>query len=121
VAHLVAAAETLVREGQHEEAATLLRTALQLDPFRAEARSLLGKVRDAQIRELYSLLPRDHVPVPARKLESSSPRERRVFDRLNGRWDVAAVAMTSGLGELEALRALRRLVHAGVVRLRPPR
>jgi hypothetical protein len=121
VAHLVTAAESLEREGQHEEAATLLRTALQLDPFRAEARALLGRVREAQIRELYAVLPSDHVPTVARSPESPSPRERRVLDRLNGRWDVAAVAMTSGLGELEALRALRSLVHAGAVSLQPPR
>jgi hypothetical protein len=118
VAHLVQAAEHLRAEGQHEEAATLLRTALQLDPFRGEARTLLAKVREAQLRELYSQLPRDRVPVLVRAPESPSPRQRRVIDQLNGRWDVAAVAITSGLGELEALRALRTLVHAGAVTLK---
>jgi hypothetical protein len=118
VAHLVQAAEHLRAEGQHDEAATLLRTALQLDPFRAEARALLGRVREAQLKELYGQLPRDRVPVLVRAPEAPSPRQRRVLDQLNGRWDVAAVALTSGLGELEALRALRTLVHAGAVTLK---
>jgi hypothetical protein len=30
---------------------------------------------------------------------------------------VAALALTSGVGELETLRALKRLVHAGAVSL----
>jgi hypothetical protein len=121
VTHLVKAAETLVNEGQHEEAATLLRSALNLDPFRAEARALLGRLRDVQLRGLYAQLPRDHIAERGRTLESPSPRERRVFDQVNGRWDVAALTLTTGLGELETLRALRSLVHAGAVRLHPPR
>jgi hypothetical protein len=46
-----------------------------------------------------------------------STKERRVLSQVNGRWDVAALALTTGVGELEMLRALRRLVHAGLVAL----
>ena len=117
VAHLVQAAESMLGEGQHDEAAALLRSALALDPFRAEARALLARSRDAQLAALYQAMPRDHVPrlAATEKRLTLSARERRVLSQVNGRWDVAALALTSGVGELETLRALRRLVHAGVV------
>jgi hypothetical protein len=119
VAHLLKAAEQMVAEGQNEEAATLLRSALNLDPFRADARAMLGRVRAAQIEELYRVLPRERVPQLKRAPAAPpSPRERRVLEQVNGRWDVGALALTSGLGELETLRALRALVHAGAVELR---
>jgi hypothetical protein len=123
VAHLVRAAETLLRELQHDEAATLLRSALAMDPWRADARTLLVAVRAAQLRELYAAMPREAVPRVARPSEARgtalSPRERKVLAHVNGRWDVAALALTTTLGELETLRALGSLVHAGVVRLEP--
>jgi hypothetical protein len=122
VAHLVRAAENLIVEEQYDEAATLLRSALNLDPFRSEARGLLRRVREAQLKELYESMPRDRVPVlgvaPARLGQFSlAPRERKLLEQVNGRWDVSALTLTTALGELETLRALRRLVHAGVVRL----
>jgi len=118
VAHLIKAAEELQAEEQHDAAATLVRTALNLDPFRAEARALLARVREAQLRELYEQLPRDRVVHLRRAPPSPSPRERRVLEQVNGRWDVSALALTTGLGELETLRTLRTLVHAGAVELR---
>ena len=42
--------ETMVDEGQHDEAAALLRSALALDPFRADARALMKRVARAQLR-----------------------------------------------------------------------
>jgi len=128
VEHLLRSAETLEAEGQHEEAATLLRSAVALDPFRSDARALLRKVSEAQLADLYRLLPRDHVPrarAGAARSQTSdgailSPRERRLLAHVNGRWDVQALSMTTALGELETLRALQRLIHAGVVTLSPP-
>jgi hypothetical protein len=122
VAHLVQAAQAMVDEGQHEEAAALLRSALTLDPFRADARALLARSRAAQLEALYTAMPRERVPKVAaapgklRRLPLTA-RERRVVAHVNGRWDVAALALTTGFGELETLRALRRLLHAGVITL----
>lgn len=116
VAHLVHAAEALIAEQQHEEAVTLLRTALGLDPFRQDARALLKRVRDAQLEELYAYLPREHVPKRTRRDPAGlAARDRALLHQVNGRWDVSAYVITSGLGELETLRALRRLKHAGLV------
>jgi hypothetical protein len=122
VEHLVRAARSLEQEGQHEEASTLLRSAVAMDPFRAELRELLRSSLDAQLRLLYEVLPVERVPrlmVPSQRAEQLqlSPRERKVLAHINGRWDVQALGITSGLGELETLRALRRLIHAGVVEL----
>jgi hypothetical protein len=103
VAHLVQAARAMIDEGQHDEAAALLRSALAVDPFRAEARELLKRSREQQL------------PATALRTLPLSTRERRVLSQINGRWDVGALALTTGVGELETLRALRRLVHAGVV------
>jgi hypothetical protein len=118
VAHLVQAAQTMVQEGQHDEAAALLRSALALDPFRADARALMKESREAQLVSLYEAMPPQRVPTVVGKSykgASLSTRERRVLSQVNGRWDVAALALTSGVGELETLRALRRLIRAGVV------
>jgi hypothetical protein len=122
VAHLLRAAESLLGEGQNEEASTLLRSAIAMDPFRPEARALLKRCREAQLGELYGVLPPGEIPKVA--LSASEllrldlpPREKKLLATINGRWDVATLAVTTSLGELETLRTLRRLVHAGVVRL----
>jgi hypothetical protein len=122
VEHLVRAAETMIAEKQYEEAATLLRSSVAMDPFRSDARALMKKCRDAQLIELYARLPPSQVVAPALSHEKISaitlpPRERKLVSTINGRWDVATLTVTTGLGELETLRALLRLVHAGVVRL----
>lgn len=121
VGHLVQAAQTMVTEGQHDEAAALLRSALALDPFRADARALLLSSREAQLAALYEAMPGERVPAVVRREAKGavlSTRERRVLSQVNGRWDVAALALTTGVGELETLRALRRLIHSGLVELR---
>jgi hypothetical protein len=117
VAHLVQAARTMVDEGQHDEAAALLRSALALDPFRADARALMTRSRQEQLRALYDELPARALPHIARAGTEVplSTKERRVLSQVNGRWDVGALALTTGVGELETLRALRRLVHVGLV------
>lgn len=119
VAHLVQAAGSMVEEGQHDEAAALLRSALALDPFRADARALMKTSREAQLRALYQDLPAQALPHIARAGTEVplSTRERRVLAHVNGRWDVGALALTTGVGELETLRALKRLIHVGLVAL----
>ena len=116
VAHLVQAAQTMVDEGQHDEAAALLRSALALDPFRADARALMKTRRaSGSSRRLYAQLPA-HVGAAHRARRRPRCRCRRGAARaehVNGRWDVGALALTTGVGELETLRALRRLVHVG--------
>jgi hypothetical protein len=120
VEHLMRAAEALHEEGQHEEAAALLRSAVSMDPFRADVRQLLRKTRDTQLAQLYKALPREGVPrlaVPPKSVVDMTlePRERKLLTCINGRWDVATLTLTTALGELETLRAMRKLMHAGVL------
>ena len=119
VAHLVHAGQSMIEEGQHDEAAALLRSALAIDPFRADARELLKRSRERQVEALYAQLPPRAVPSIARAGTEVplSMKERRVLSHVNGRWDVGALALTTGVGELDTLRALRRLLRAGVVSL----
>jgi len=118
VAHLVQAARSMIEEGQHDEAAALLRTALAVDPFRAEARELIKRSREQQLAALYAEMPTHAVPRVVKKTPRGVPlsqKERRVLSQVNGRWDVGALALTSGVGELDTLRALKRLSRAGLV------
>jgi hypothetical protein len=126
VEHLVRAADSLISENQLDEAATLLRSAVAMDPFRADARALMQKCKNAQLIQLYARLPPSQIPEIVMRPERIAaldlpPRERRLIGAITGggRWDVATIAIVSGMGELETLRALGRLVHAGVVRLSP--
>ncbi|HEX8951430.1 MAG TPA: DUF4388 domain-containing protein, partial [Polyangia bacterium] len=83
VAHLVQAAQSMIAEGQHDEAAALLRSALALDPFRADARALMGRSREQQLEALYGQLPPHAVPRIARKSAGTplSAKERRVLSQ----------------------------------------
>jgi tetratricopeptide (TPR) repeat protein len=117
---LVKNGEILLGEKQYDEAAAVLRSALSLDPFNAQARDLLHRTREEQLAELYQTLPPYKIPnlrVPRERLDrmSLNDRERQVATRINGRWDVGALALMLPIGELETLRALRKLVQLGAV------
>ena len=119
---LVANAEVLVDEKQYDEAAALLRSALDLDPYDAPARQLMHRARAEQVEELYQRFPPYRVPVVCQGREqlqkiNLSARERYVLHRIDGRRDVATLTVSTPLGELETLRALRKLHHAGLVEL----
>ena len=117
---LVTNGKLLVEEHQYDEAATLLRSALDLDPFRADARDLLHRAREEQLAELYQTIPPYKVPVlrvPRERLARLplSDRERQVASRISGKWDVGALALMLPVGELETLRILRKLAHVGAI------
>jgi hypothetical protein len=117
---LVRNGEILIGERQYDEAAAVLRSALNLDPFHTKARDLLHRTREEQMAELYQTLPPYKVPilrVPRERFDrmSLTDRERQVASRINGRWDVGALALMLPIGELETLRALRKLVQLGAV------
>jgi Domain of unknown function (DUF4388) len=119
---LVRNAAILVDEHQYEEAATLLRAALDLDPFRDDARALLRRAGGEQLADLYQVIPPYKVPVltvPRERLGrlNLTPREQHIAARINGRWDVGALAVLTPLGELETMRVVKKLLHMGAARL----
>jgi hypothetical protein len=119
---LVNNAGALLEEKQFDEAAALLRSALDLDPYHEIARRLLHRARAEQLEELYQEFPPYRVPSlvdrAGRDSPSLSPRERYLLARVNGDRDVGALTVMTPLGELETLRALKKFHHLGVVSFR---
>jgi len=54
---------------------------------------------------------------PELATRSLSHRELYLAERLNGKWDVGMLVVATPLGELDTLRILRKLLHAGLVKL----
>ena len=46
-----------------------------------------------------------------------TPTDREVASRVNGRWDVASIALACPLREVETLKSLRKLARLGLVEL----
>jgi len=120
---LVASARPLLAERQFDEAATLLRSALDLDPYQAEARGLLHRAREEQLEELYRQLPPYRVPVlqgsrDTDRARALPPRERYLLSRVDGERDVGALTVMTPMGELETLRVLKKFQHVGLIKLR---
>lgn len=115
-------ARILLEEQQYEETREVLGTALNVEPNNREARKLLTELRAAHLASLYHLVPPHRVPVIALDPEALAdldltPREKYLASRLDGRWDVASLVVTTPLSELDTLRTLRKFLHAGIARL----
>ena len=113
----------LLAEQQYEEAREVLATVLHVEPNNREARALLIELRAAHLASLYQLVPPHRVPElmldrAALAALDLTPRENFLANRLDGRWDVACLIVTTPLSELDTLRILRKLLHAGIARLR---
>ncbi len=125
VARLVAQAQALVAERQFDEAGIVFKALLAADPSDRRVRTLLREAEREQAAALYEELSPVAVPLlaaGAAALDAPEPRrlsaaDREVASRVNGRWDVAALALASPLREVETLKALRKLVRLGIVRL----
>ncbi|MFH0901987.1 MAG: DUF4388 domain-containing protein [Pseudomonadota bacterium] len=123
VVQLIATARTLLEEKQFDEVAALLRSVVDLDPFNSEARELLRQARAEQLVQLYQEFAPYRIPVasftPERlRTVALHPRERYLLSRIDGHRDIGTLAMITPLGELEMLRVLKRLRHAGLVSVR---
>lgn len=127
VARLVDQAQALVAERQFDEAAIVFRSLLAADPSDRRVRMLLRESEREQLAALYEELSPVAVPVlagaapgavetPARRRLTAADEE--VVGRVNGRWDVASIALASPLREVETLKSLRKLVRLGLVVLR---
>ncbi len=118
---LLETAELLLQEQQYDEAKEVLGTAANLAPDHPRPRLLLQQAREAQLQHLYQQVPPHRVPLLAVPLEklgeyALGPRETYLASRLNGRLDVATLVVATPVGELETLRVLAKLLHAGLVR-----
>jgi hypothetical protein len=127
VARLISQAQALVAQRQFDEASIVFKALLAADPSDRRVRALLREAEREQLAALYEELSPVAVPVlvggpasletPAGRRLSSADRE--VAGRVNGRWDVASIALASPLREVETLKALRKLGRLGLVALQP--
>ncbi len=125
VSALVDQAQALVAQRQFDEAAIVFRSLLAADPSDRRVRNLLRESEREQVATLYEEL--SPVAVPSllggpSSLESAAGRrltatDREVAGRINGRWDVASIALACPLREVETLKALRKLVRLGLIDL----
>ncbi len=125
VARLVGQAQALVALRQFDEASIVFKTLLAADPSDRRVRALLREAEREQVAALYEELSPVAVPVltagpgsldsPAGRRLSTADRD--VADRVNGRWDVASIALASPLREVETLKALRKLARLGMIEL----
>ncbi len=125
VSRLIDQAQALVLERQFDEAAIVFKSLLAADPSDRRVRNLLREAEREQVAALYEDLSPVAVPLllggPA-ALESRAARrltsaDREVASRVNGRWDVASIALACPLREVGTLKALRKLVRLGLVDL----
>ena len=89
------------------------------DPIRFKK---LNKVTVQQIGWHEGLFERSDVPSREQDAigadtEGFNSQEKYLLARINGRWDIAAVVVAMPIGELETLRALKKLIHVEVVGL----
>ena len=119
---LIDNAAVLLLERQFEEARELLSTILSLEPENTEARRLVRQLREEHLHYLYQQMPPHLTPVlsiPRERLKQMPLSQKELFlgGRLNGKWDVGMLVVSTSLGELDTLRVLRKLIHAGIARL----
>ena len=117
---LVNSARLMIEERQFDEARTLLVTAANLDPDNGETRSALRRLRREHKAYLYQQvqpywIPRQAVPRAQLAQLSLSPREQYLISRLKSGLDVSTLIVATPLGEMETLRILHKLKHAGLV------
>lgn len=123
VSTLIDKAQLLVAEKQFDEAAIVFRSLLAADPSDRRVRALLREAEREQVAALWEELTPVAVPVlpggpesldtpGARRLTAA---DREVAARVNGVWDVSAIALACPLREVETLRSLRKLARLGLV------
>ncbi|MBN2342170.1 MAG: DUF4388 domain-containing protein [Deltaproteobacteria bacterium] len=122
VRELIENASVLLSERQYEEARELLATILNLEPENKRAKELSRTLREEQLKYLYEQIPPHKTPeliISRERLQQMPLSHKEIFlgGRLNGRWDVGMLVMATSLGELDTLRVLRKLIHAGIVQL----
>lgn len=125
VSALVDQAQLLVAERQFDEASIVFKSLLAADPSDRRVRNLLREAEREQVATLYEELSPVAVPVllaGPTTLDSPAGRrltfaDREVAARVNGTWDVASIALSSPLREVETLKAIRKLVRLGLADL----
>lgn len=121
---LVARARERLETGDAERAVEILDQAATAAPRSIEIRKLLDRASAAFRETVYANhLPPDRVPVLTRPFDQLTgewltPEEGFLLSRIDGAWDLRSIIGISPLGEVEALRILKRLKDRGIIAIR---
>ena len=121
---LVSRARQKLSTGDPGEALDLLSQAISVSPHEREIRSLYETASDLFKQQVQgNAMSPERVPFLKRDLdtllgESLTPEEVFLISRINGSWDLQSIISISPLGEVEALRLLKKLKDRGILGLR---
>jgi len=119
---LVENAKILIAEHQFEEAREVLSTVISISPDNRETITLMRTLRSQYLAYLYEQIPPHKTPLlkisrAFIKTKKLSSKEQYLAERINGKWDVGMLVVATPLGELDTLRSLKKLIHAGIIYL----
>ena len=123
-AALVTHARERLAAGDPEQALELIRQALAGAPRDPAIRKLHDEAGEAFCKEAWARwLPPHGVPRVVPDLnqlagQPLSPEEMFLVSRINGTWDLKSIIDISPLGELDALRLMKRLLDRGIIDIR---
>ncbi|HKY33229.1 MAG TPA: DUF4388 domain-containing protein [Candidatus Polarisedimenticolia bacterium] len=120
---LVARARERLARGDHDQALDLLHEALAVSPRDLEIKKLYDEAAEAFREDAYAHhLPPAKIPRLASALkdltaEKLTPQEMFLISRMNGTWDLKSIIDISPIGEVEALRLMKKLVERRLIEL----
>ncbi|MBN2803483.1 MAG: DUF4388 domain-containing protein [Deltaproteobacteria bacterium] len=122
VEDLLENAKILLDEHQFEEAREVLSTIISVSPGNRTALNLMSTLRDLYIEYLYKQIPPYKTPVlnvNRHDIDGRAINNKELYlaNRINGKWDVGMLVLATPLGELDTLRTLKKLIHAGIIKL----
>lgn len=121
VADMLEQGAILLRERQFDAAALVFMTLLKSDPQDRRVRDFARMVEREHVAALYRDLPpvaRLDVNDLPELMQSLRPEERQLVSQAKAGLDVSAIVLASGQREVDALKALAKLVRQGVLVVR---
>ena len=124
---LMGEAEKALVEGRFSEAMNLFRYALKARPDDPKAQDGLAKAEEGHFGKYFTevapLNSKLELAVPLANLAKAdlTPQEGYIASRIDGTWDIESIVKVSPLPKNEALRAIRKLLERGLVRLKQGR
>jgi hypothetical protein len=103
-----------------ERALSIVHTVLRREPKNAAAQSLLAKVEEKFIEQVYSKLsptgvPRIVINPEALADKEIGPQEGFVLSRINGEWDIQSILSICPFREADSLRLIKTLLDNGII------
>ncbi|MBE2252272.1 MAG: DUF4388 domain-containing protein [Myxococcus sp.] len=124
VADMLEQGAILLRERQFDAAALVFMTLLKSDPQDRRVRDFARMVEREHVAALYRDLPpvaRLAVHELPELMQGLRPEERHLVNQARAGLDVSAMVLASGQREVDALKALHKLVRQGVLTPAEPR